>query len=65
MPPRAPSSTPTFLFWLPKDKQWWVGPTLGDKKGAEFSSVKNSLAVCPGDPQAVGNWQRKSSFLGR
>merc|ERR1712233_204908 len=42
-----------------------VGPTKGNKSGGIYSSVKNSLAVCPGDPPASGNWQRKSSFLGR
>jgi len=59
------SSPPTYLFWLPADKQWMVGPTKGSKSGGIFSSVKNSLAVCPGDPPASGNWQRKSTFLGR
>jgi len=63
---KTPASTPpTFLFWLPTEKQWMVGPTKGNKSGGVFSSVKNSLAVCPGDPPASGNWQRKSSFLGR
>merc|ERR1719275_140624 len=63
---KSPASTPpTYLFWLPRDKQWMVGPTKGNKSGGIFSSVKNSPAVCPGDPPASGNWQRKSSFLGR
>jgi len=63
---KSPASTPpTYLFWLPTEKQWMVGPNKGNKSGGVFSSVKNSLAVCPGDPPASGNWQRKSSFLGR
>jgi len=49
-----PSTPPTYLFWLPTDKQWMVGPTKGSKSGGVFSSVKNSLAVCPGDPPASG-----------
>ena len=32
-----------------------VGPTKGSKSGGIFSSVKNSLAVCPGDPPASGH----------
>ena len=31
-----------------------VGPNKGNKSGGVFSSVKNSLAVCPGDPPASG-----------
>ena len=31
-----------------------MGPTKGSKSGGVFSSVKNSLAVCPGDPPASG-----------
>merc|ERR1712211_137229 len=62
---KTPASTPpTFLFWMPTEKQWMVGPTKGNKSGGIYSSTKNSLAVCPGDPPSSGNWQRKSSFLG-
>jgi len=63
---KTPASTPpTFLFWMQAEKQWMVGPTKGNKSGGIYSSTKNSLAVCPGDPPSSGNWQRKSSFLGR
>merc|ERR1712013_98760 len=63
---KTPASTPpTFLFWMPAEKQWVVGPTKGNKSGGIYSSTKNSLAVCPGDPPSSENWQRKSSFLGR
>ena len=88
---KTPTSTPpTFLFWMPAEKQWmvrtvdnWlshpsppntfffalllrpslvfslyhnvkVGPTKGNKSGGIYSSTKNSLAVCPGDPPASG-----------
>merc|ERR1719427_2434865 len=40
-------------------------PALGSTKGTHFGSVEKSLAKCPGDPPATGNWQRKSSILGR
>jgi len=63
-PTTAPSA-PTYLFWLPTEKQWMVGPTLASKSGGVYSTDKNSLAACPADPQTVGNWQRKGSFLGR
>ena len=34
-----------------------MGPTKGNKSGGIFSSVKNSLAVCPGDPPASGDME--------
>merc|ERR1712215_189761 len=54
-----------FSFFNEKYKQWIIAPTLGSTKGTHFGSVEKSLAKCPGDPPATGNWQRKSSILGR
>jgi len=64
---RRPSTPakPIYLFWEEKKKQWMFGPTLGNKSGVDFGSVENSLAKCPGDPPATGNWQYKTSVLGR
>jgi len=62
-PSRAPK--PMYLFFEEKKKQWMFGPTLGSKSGVEFGSTENSLAKCPGDPPSTGNWQYKSSVLGR
>lgn len=65
--PSPSSSTPAkpvFLFYLPAKKQWMVGPTKGSTSGV-YASTENTAAACPGDPPSVGQWQRKSSFLGR
>merc|ERR1712013_529542 len=59
---KTPASTPpTFLFWMPAEKQWMVGPTKGNKSGGIYSSTKNSLAVCPGDPPSSGGRKRQLS----
>jgi len=56
---------PMFLFWDDKTKQWVFGEAVGRSSGIDFSSANNSLAKCPGDPPANGNWQYKSSVLRR
>merc|ERR1719315_148120 len=64
-PKPSTNTSPMFLFFDEKYKQWIIAPTLGSTKGTHFGSVEKSLAKCPGDPPATGNWQRKSSILGR
>merc|ERR1711973_1083754 len=62
---RPSNVVPIFLFWEDKKKQWIFGPTVGSTSKVEFGSIPNSLAKCPGDPPATGNWQYKTSVLGR
>ena len=61
---------PMFLFLEKTSSRWMFGPTLGvDKKvqyGSEVGSGKTfQAAKCPGDPQTVGKWMRKTKFLHR
>jgi len=62
---RPATVVPMFLFWEEKKKQWIFAPTVGSTSKVEFGSIPNSLAKCPGDPPATGNWQYKTSVLGR
>jgi len=65
-PPAGTANTkPVFLFYRATDQQWVFGPTRGRTSGAQYSSVEQSPAKCPGDPASQGKWQRKSSILGR
>jgi len=59
------STSPRFLFFDTKDKQWVIGEKLGSTRGIDFGSAQKTLAKCPADPPASGTWQRKSSILGR
>jgi len=59
------NTSPRFLFFDAKDKQWVFADKLGSTRGIDFGSAQKSLAKCPADPPASGTWQRKSSILGR
>jgi len=66
-PPASSSSSTTnlYLFYMANSKQWMIGPTASSATNANFATTKNTLAKCPGDPQTVGQWQRKTTFLHR
>jgi len=62
----APPTTPIYLYWEERNKQWLFGPNLGATSKVEFGSLPNSAAIkCPGDTNAAGKWQYKSSVLSR
>lgn len=61
----ATPKPPMFIFWDEKHKQWMFGPVVGSTSKIEFGSIENSLSKCPADPPSTGNWQYKSSVLGR
>merc|ERR1712211_27665 len=48
---KTPASTPpTFLFWMPTEKQWMVGPTKGNKSGGVYSSTKQPCRLSRRSP---------------
>ena len=60
--------TKPFSVYLYQDsgsKQWRFATDLGGKKDLFFASVEKSVAKCPGDSTADGNWQAATGTFGR
>ena len=54
-----------YLYQDCGSKQWRFATDLGGKKNLFFASVDKSIAVCPGDSSADGNWQAATGTFGR
>jgi len=61
---RPTTYEPVYLFWDDKKEKWTFGPgsQVGDTSDIEFATMQKSLAKCPADPPATGNWAKSGTF---
>jgi len=61
---RPATYEPVFLYWNDKKNKWVFGPgaQVGSTHDVEFASMEKSLAKCPADPPATGNWAKSGTF---
>ncbi|XP_059092832.1 uncharacterized protein LOC131888066 [Tigriopus californicus] len=60
-PKKLKEETVYFMYWNPKENNWAIGTTM-DGEDIQFKTKKNSVAKCPGDPNAMKTWERSGTF---
>eukprot|EP00095_Tigriopus_kingsejongensis_P012023 maker-scaffold1195_size56104-snap-gene-0.17 protein:Tk12023 transcript:maker-scaffold1195_size56104-snap-gene-0.17-mRNA-1 annotation:"hypothetical protein LOTGIDRAFT_236773" len=50
-----------FMYWNTKENNWAIGATM-DGEDIQFKTKENSVAKCPGDPNATKTWERSGTF---